>query len=653
MFDSILIANRGEIAVRIARTARRMGLRVIAVHSEADANALHVRMADEACLIGPAPATRSYLDGDAILEVARKTGVACLHPGYGFLAENADFAEKCAIAGVVFVGPPPAAMRAMGQKHTAKALMERAGVPVLPGYHGEEQDDAILGAEAVRIGFPLLIKPSSGGGGKGMRRVFGLRDFGDELGAARREALSSFGDEHVLLEKYIEKPRHIEIQILADTHGNVVHLFERDCSAQRRHQKVIEESPAPGMTEEVRAAMCDAAIAAANAVGYTGAGTVEFLAAPDKQGRLFPDAVYFLEMNTRLQVEHPVTEMITGQDLVEWQLRVAAGETLPSRLGSLKINGHAIEARLYSEDPARGFLPSTGPLRKLVLPQGENIRVDAGVDENSEVSAWYDPMIAKIIAHGTTRAGALGILKSALEQVVVAGPRTNAAFLRRLITHADFTRGGIDTHFIEAVGETLTLPDSEKRNRLVTAAAAEVLRRQIRRESGEKISPWAASDGWQLGGVRRSIMDVMVDGEPQSLTVSWCPGGFAINVPGAVAVGEDGGDCALFAVDNGIWAVAGAEHVHVEPADILSIDMESEIAGGDIHAPMHGKILEVIVAEGDEVSRGSRLVTLEAMKMEHVLQASFDGVVSGCMVRPGDQVEEGDVLVRIARQENQ
>ena len=651
MFDSVLIANRGEIAVRIARTARRMGLRVIAVYSEADAGALHVRMADEAYPIGPAPAAQSYLDGEAILEVAQKAGAACLHPGYGFLAENAAFAEQCAAAGVVFIGPPPSAMRAMGQKHTAKALMEKAGVPVLPGYHGEAQDDAVLGAEAARIGFPLLIKPSSGGGGKGMRRVFGLRDFGDELGAARREALSSFGDEHLLLEKYIEKPRHIEIQILADHHGNAVHLFERDCSAQRRHQKVVEEAPAPGMTEAVRAAMCDAAIAAARAVGYTGAGTVEFLAAPDEQGRLSPDAFFFLEMNTRLQVEHPVTEMITGQDLVEWQLRVAAGEILPSRLGSLKMNGHAIEARLYSEDPARGFLPSTGPLRKLVLPEGENVRVDAGVDENSEVSAWYDPMIAKIIAHGKTRAVALEKLRTALEQVVVAGPRTNAAFLRRLIAHADFARGGIDTHFIEAAGDALTRPDATRRRRLVAAAAAEVLRRQIRRDSGDEASPWAASDGWQLGGVRSSMLEVLVDGEPQDLTIVWHPDGFHIGWPGGEAAGQGEADCALFAVDNGIWAVADAEHVHVEPADILSVDLESEIAGGDIRAPMHGKILDVFVAEGDEVGRGSKLATLEAMKMEHVLQAAFDGVVGGCLIRPGDQVEEGDVLVRIARRE--
>jgi 3-methylcrotonyl-CoA carboxylase alpha subunit len=447
MFPSVLIANRGEIACRIIRTAKRLGMRTVAVHSQADRGALFVRMADEAVEIGPAPARESYLVGERVIEAARRTGAACIHPGYGFLSENADFAEACAKAGIVFVGPPPKAIRAMGLKDAAKSLVERAGVPVVPGYHGPKQDPAFLRERAANIGFPVLVKAVAGGGGKGMRRVDRLIDFEEALVSCQREAAGAFGDPRVLVEKYVRSPRHVEIQVFADSHGNVVHLFERDCSLQRRHQKVIEEAPAPDMPPEVREAMGRAAVEAARAVGYVGAGTVEFIA--DGSKGLTPAGFFFMEMNTRLQVEHPVTEAITGLDLVELQFRVAAGAELPFVQADLAIDGHAVEARLYAEDPERGFLPSTGRLHALRFPTGEGLRVDTGVVEGDEVTPFYDPMIAKLIAHGRDRDEALDRLGDALSRVMVAGLRTNAAFLLALTRAEGFRTGAFDTGFID------------------------------------------------------------------------------------------------------------------------------------------------------------------------------------------------------------
>ena len=455
MLGSVLIANRGEIACRVARTAKRLGLRTIAVYSEADRGALHVRMCDEAHAIGPAPAAESYLVGARVIEVARKAGAECIHPGYGFLSENAEFAEACAAAGVVFVGPPPAAIRAMGLKDRAKALMEKAGVPVVPGYHGERQEPSFLREKAYEIGYPVLIKAVAGGGGKGMRRVDKHAEFEAALESAQREAKASFGDARVLVEKYVGAPRHIEIQVFADGHGNAIHLNERDCSLQRRHQKVIEEAPAPGMAPEVRAAMGEAAVKAAKAVGYVGAGTVEFIA--DSATGLRPGGYWFMEMNTRLQVEHPVTEAVTGLDLVEWQLRIASGEKLPLSQAQVPLNGHAVEARIYAEDPERGFLPSTGALVALKFPEG--VRVDTGVEQGSAISPYYDPMIAKMIAHAPTREVALDRLAQALGRTVAAGPRTNLGFLADLCRAEPFRKGAFDTGFIDRNLETLTVSD--------------------------------------------------------------------------------------------------------------------------------------------------------------------------------------------------
>ena len=503
MFTSVLIANRGEIACRIARTAKRLGLRTIAVYSDADANALHVRSCDEAYRIGPAPARESYLVIDAIIEAARKSRAQCIHPGYGFLSEKPEFAEACAQAGIVFVGPPPDAIRAMGLKDRAKALMEKAGVPVVPGYHGEQQDPKLLKRKAYEIGYPALIKAVAGGGGKGMRRVDRHADFDEALESAMREAASSFGDERVLIEKYVSAPRHIEIQVFADQHGNAIHLNERDCSLQRRHQKVIEEAPAPGMTDEIRASMGAAAVAAAKAVGYVGAGTVEFIA--DGASGLKPNGFWFMEMNTRLQVEHPVTECVTGQDLVEWQFRVASGEPLPLTQDDVPLRGHAVEARLYAEDPERGFLPSTGKLAALEFYQGDGIRVDTGVEAGGEVSPYYDPMIAKVIASAPTREKALDRLADALDRTLVAGPRTNLAFLAGLCRAWDFRAGDFDTGFIdrnlEAMGAVPQKPDPA----VIASGVAHLLKREEQRVAARRdpelpASPWDQADGFQLSG---------------------------------------------------------------------------------------------------------------------------------------------------------
>ena len=661
MHESVLIANRGEIACRIIRSARRLGMRTIAVHSEADRNALHVRLADEAQLIGPAPARDSYLRGDIILEAARATRAACIHPGYGFLSENAAFAECCAAAKIIFVGPPPAAIRAMGLKDGAKALMQKAGVPVVRGYHGPNQEVKFLKEKAYEIGYPVLVKAVAGGGGKGMRRVDAHADFEEALAAAQREGLSAFGNAHVLIEKYIASPRHIEMQVFGDAHGNYVHLFERDCSLQRRHQKVIEEAPAPGMTDEMRAAMGQAAVEAARAVGYQGAGTVEFIV--DGARGLRADGFFFMEMNTRLQVEHPVTEAITGLDLVEWQFLVAAGEKLPLAQADLRINGHAVEARLYAEDPENGFLPSTGDLRMLQLPFGEGIRVDAGVKEGDSVTPFYDPMIAKIIAHGANRDEALERLQVALRQTLVAGPRCNARFLRALCQAPGFRAGDFDTGFIERNLEALgAVPHALDTRALAIGAAVVWHKTQHANEKKGYLqgrllaSPWADKDSFQMGPPRHTVLPLLADGARVDVSV--------VNQAGMIDVTVVAGGAHRFSIDSRVFleelpdaTVAGPfvirdyRQTEVSLFDPLTVDATHE-AGGDgaVVSPMHGRIVAVLVNVGDAVAKGQKLALIEAMKMEHALVAPFAGSVTEVLAQAGAQVAQGARIVAIAAQ---
>ncbi len=660
MIGSLLIANRGEIACRIARTARRLGMRVIAVYSDADADAGHVAAADAAFRIGPAPARQSYLDIAAILDAVRRSGAEAVHPGYGFLSENADFAEACAAAGVIFVGPPASAIRAMGSKSAAKARMEEAGVPLVPGYHGADQDEGRLAAAAAAIGYPVLIKASAGGGGKGMRIVDSAEAFPAALAAAQREAASAFGDPSVLVEKYLTRPRHIEMQVFADGHGNVLHLFERDCSIQRRHQKVIEEAPAPGFPPERRAAMARAAIDAARAVGYVGAGTVEFIAEGDR--------FYFMEMNTRLQVEHPVTEAITGLDLVEWQLRVAAGERLPRAQADIDAAGHAIEARLYAEDPARGFLPQSGRLIQLALPAGEGIRVDAGARAGDLVSIHYDPMLAKLIAWGPTREVARRRLGAALAATRAAGIATNRALLQAIVGHPAFAAAELDTGFIERHRADL-LPDAAPVPDRAVALATLALVLQERRRQGEAAaatadpaSPWAAADGWRLN--RIAFVDVSWrDGDRRvDVTVHFGAAGLEIRIDGATvhADGRLEPDGTLAAVLDGVrrraavavqgdaWTLFedGAEW-RLALIDRLAATAGAAAGSGHLTAPMPGRIIAVRVAPGAEVKRGAALVLMEAMKMEHSIAAPADGRVASVHCAVGDTVAEGAELVVI------
>jgi 3-methylcrotonyl-CoA carboxylase alpha subunit len=662
LFETVLIANRGEIARRVMRTARRLGLRCVAVYSEADRGAAHVSEADAAYCIGPAPAAESYLRGDAILEAAKAAGAEAIHPGYGFLSENAAFAEACAAAGIVFIGPPPAAIRAMGSKSEAKALMERAGVPLVPGYHGFEQAGEHLVAEAHKLGYPLLIKASAGGGGKGMRIVELQADFIDALESARREARAAFGDEHVLLERYLPAPRHIEMQVFRDDHGNGVHLFERDCSSQRRHQKVIEEAPAPGLSEDLRAAMGEAALRAAEAIDYRGAGTVEFLV----QGSEF----FFMEMNTRLQVEHPVTEMITGFDLVEWQLRVAAGESLPAAQEEIRAHGHAIEARLYAEDPAAGFLPSTGRLLHLAFPEdAEGIRVDSGVRPGDEVSVHYDPMIAKLVAWGPDRATALSRLQRALARSEVAGVVTNLGFLQAVLSHTRFAAGVIDTAFIDQQRAILVAAEEDvPESVLATAALAEIAWRRedaakAAAASGDPHSPWQLTNGWRLNAETHCDLAFLAAGQALEATVHFGRDGLRLGLPGgeiaAAAEPLADGRLALRLGDAGFAARVlrrGAERwVVVEGASyLLALDdpfaaLGAETGGGGrIVAPMPGKVTAVLVQPGDSVAEGAPLLRLEAMKMEHTLTAPWDGVVEVVDCAAGDLVEEGSELAVVA-----
>jgi 3-methylcrotonyl-CoA carboxylase alpha subunit len=644
MFSSVLIANRGEIACRVARTAKRLGMRTIAVYSAADAHALHRRLCDEAYFIGPAEPRKSYLNIEKLIDAARKTGAECIHPGYGFLSESGDFAEACAQAGLAFVGPPASAIRAMGLKDRAKALMEQAGVPIVPGYHGERQDAKFLKEKADAIGYPVLIKPAAGGGGRGLRRIDSAADFEDALEGSVREVAAAFGSGRVLIEKYIPAPRHIEIQVFADQHGNTIHLGERDCSLQRRHQKVIEETPAPGMTADLRAQMGAAAVEAARAVGYVGAGTVEFVA--DGTKGLRPDGFWFIEMNTRLQVEHPVTEAITGLDLVEWQFRVAAGEKLPLAQKDIRFDGHAIEARVYAEDPDHGFLPSTGKIVGLALPD-DGVRVDSGVEAGGEVTPFYDPMIAKLIAHAGTREAALERMVDALDRTLIAGVRSNVAFLGALCRASAFREGKVDTGFID---RNLTALGAVPHGRDNAAAARGVeclLGRDVAEADAHAAadSPWAARDGFQLTGARSTVVPVLVDGEAVDATVTYGRAGMHVTIAGATGAS----DASVFDGNDDVFVLRHGRQTRVRLRDFSAAATAGGGGDGAIKAPMHGKVLELFVGKGDSVATGQRLAVIEAMKMEHTLRAPFAGAVVELAAIAGEQVVEGAQIMVIER----
>ncbi len=655
MFDKLLIANRGEIACRVIRSARAMGIRTVAVYSEADASALHVSMADEAYLLGPAAAADSYLRIDRILDAARRSGANAIHPGYGFLSENADFADACGESGIAFVGPPAAAIRAMGSKSEAKRLMADAGVPVVPGYLGDIQDAAELERRAAEIGFPLMIKASAGGGGKGMRQVARASEFPAALAAARREAMAAFGDDHVLLERYVQYPRHIEVQVFADNEANVVHLFERDCSMQRRHQKVLEEAPAPGLSAATRKRMGEAACEAARAIGYRGAGTVEFIV--DGAGEF-----YFMEMNTRLQVEHPVTEMITGIDLVEWQLQVAAGYPLPRGQAEIRCDGHAIEVRLYAEDPARDFLPAAGTLSRLRFPpQSATLRVDGGVREGDVVSVHYDPMIAKIIVWDRDRDGACRRLLQALQQTQLTGLTSNLDFLVTLAANEDFRRGNYDTGFIARNRDRLIVKPDLDGNVLCLAALHTLTERMEQaaaqaRVSADPYSPWQVCDGWRLNDTGHEDLSFSFDGVEHDVVVRYLKAGFEIIADGRSYQAEayreeDGGLVATLdglrtrasvLPDNGeLLIVTPDRSVRLGLIDPMQSAGDIEAGVDTVTAPMPGKIVQVLVQEGDVVERNQALVVLEAMKMEHTLLAPGAGTIGIVHHAVDDAVEEG------------
>ena len=636
MFRKILIANRGEIACRVIDTCRRLGVRTAAVYSDADRGARHVAMADEAVHIGGSAPKDSYLRGDAIIAAAKATGAEAIHPGYGFLSENPDFVDAVEQAGLVFIGPSARAIRAMGLKDAAKALMERAGVPVVPGYHGADQSDALLAEKAARIGWPVLIKAVAGGGGKGMRLVERAEDFGAALESARGEAQTAFGNPDVLIEKYIQRPRHIEMQVFGDG-SRAVHLFERDCSLQRRHQKVIEEAPAPGMTEDMRAAMGRAAVRAAEAIGYAGAGTIEFIV--DGSDGLSPDRFWFMEMNTRLQVEHPVTEAVTGVDLVEWQLRVASGESLPARQEDLRITGHAFEARLYAEDVPAGFLPATGTLERLRFPDGA--RAETGVRTGDRISPWYDPMIAKIIVHGPTRAAALARLEVALAETEVAGTVTNLAFLSSLTRHRGFRAGEVDTGLIGRDLDQLLAPvpvPGAARALLALGAAG----LDVPGEAGQGFTLWQPlartveledfSAGIEVTGPR--ARRVILDGA--AFDCLWQDGWWVDGARLAGRMVHHAGGVSLF----------GATTLHGLPRDALARQADGPASGVTL-SPMPGLVKAVFVAAGDTVAAGDRLAVLEAMKMEHTLTAARAGRVAEVLVEAGMQVEAGQALIRL------
>jgi 3-methylcrotonyl-CoA carboxylase alpha subunit len=679
MFSKILIANRGEIACRVAATARRMGIKTVAVYSAADANARHVAVCDEAVAIGPAPAADSYLRGDRIIAAALATGAQAIHPGYGFLSENGAFAEACAEAGLVFIGPPASAMRAMGSKSAAKSLMEKAGVPLVPGYHGEVQDADFLHGQADNIGYPVLLKASAGGGGKGMRVVEQSADFKAALASCKREAISSFGDDKVLAEKYLSRPRHIEIQVFADTHGNCLYLFERDCSVQRRHQKVLEEAPAPGMPPERRAAMGEAAVAAARAVGYVGAGTVEFIANQD-------GSFYFMEMNTRLQVEHPVTEMITGTDLVEWQLRVAFGEPLPKTQDQLAIRGHAIEARIYAENPEKGFLPSIGTLRHLATPAAVSfelggmvggdaggapagVRIDSGVRQGDAISPFYDPMIAKLIVWGADRQQALARMSQALAAYQIVGLATNIAFLKRLIEGPAFAGAELDTGLIERHHATLFPAPAAAPQAVLALAAVALMGIEAAPllQPAWSADPWRRGDGWRLNG---ALQRALAFSDEWSTTTAakvyqtnivyggqnTVPGGWLFDGVPLAVVGRDGAELTIRLGDDAargtvhrdgdtFHVFCGGRHYTLVYQDPMAHAGQAEAEGGRLTAPMPGKVVAVQVGKGQHVKKGAPLVVMEAMKMEHTIAAPHDGLVEEILYAVGDQVGDGAPLL--------
>jgi len=674
MFERVLIANRGEIACRVIRTCRRLGIRTIAVYSDVDAHAAHVELADVAYGIGGSTARSSYLDIAKILDAAQRSGAAAIHPGYGFLSENPAFADACREAGRVFVGPSADAMRAMGLKDRAKELMERAGVPVVPGYHGADQEPATLAAAARQIGFPVLIKAVAGGGGKGMRRVDRGDDFLEALAAAKREAESAFGDGRVLVEKYVSRPRHIELQVFGDRHGNALSLFERDCSLQRRHQKVIEEAPAPHMPEALRARLVEIAVRATRAIGYEGAGTIEMIA--DAEHGLGEGRVYFMEMNTRLQVEHPVTEAITGLDLVEWQLRVAAGERLPLSQAEVPLRGHAIEVRLYAEDPDTGYLPQTGTLSRFSLPSGtEGVRVDAGVREGDTVSVHYDPLLAKLIAHGDTRAIALARLRDALAASQVMGLRTNLALLSRIAQHPAFAAGDVHTAFLDEHAGALLGPDPERDAELAALFAACLWAERV---GAPAAHPFDVCDGFRPFAQAEHAFDVRLRGRDTQLRVrNVDPADATAHLSGSVSLGvrlDDGRELLLRHVRQSEHGVSVELSGHMQHATLqrrgdhytmwshgrtlegerLVRDHGASAGQHDksvVRAPMPGRVIAVHTRQGARVARGDALVRLEAMKMEHTLRAPVAAEVTALSVREGDQVSEGSVLVTLRAEE--
>ena len=681
MFKKILIANRGEIACRVAATARKLGVRTVAVYSDADADAKHVLACDEAVHIGASAPKESYLRGDRIIAAALATGAQAIHPGYGFLSENEDFAQACADAGLVFIGPPPSAIKAMGLKSESKQLMEKAGVPLVPGYHGADQDPALLQREADRIGYPVLIKASAGGGGKGMRAVAKSEDFGAALASCKREAINSFGDDAVLIERYVTRPRHIEIQVFGDSFGHCVYLFERDCSVQRRHQKVLEEAPAPGMSEARRREMGAAAVAAAQAVGYVGAGTVEFIAEPTGTGS-GPGGTgpggdlrfFFMEMNTRLQVEHPVTEAITGLDLVEWQLRVAAGEPLPLKQEDLRIHGHAIEARICAENPDAQFLPATGTLNVYRTPSAVSfertgsagassapVRFDAGVREGDTISPYYDSMLAKLIVWGQDREQALARLDAALAQTHIVGLHTNVAFLRRVVTSPSFANADLDTALIEreraVLFNTAPLP-------LEVAAAGVVAHALAAEQALEGADPWSRRDGWRLHGAATRRFDLDVQGTHQLVTLVRTHGGAQQLVQGAqrwpfsaqsrgaglhdVTLGERRWSLTVYATGERISIFAPEGAAVVDEIDPIAHAGEGAAEAGRLTAPMPGKVIAFLAQVGQAVKAGQPLAVMEAMKMEHTIASPRDGTVQELLYAVGDQVNEGGELLRLA-----
>ncbi len=662
MFEKVLIANRGEIACRIMKTCRRMGIRTVAVYSDADRTARHVRLADDAIWIGASPSRESYLVATKLIDAARRTGAQAIHPGYGFLSENEEFAEACAEAGITFIGPPVGAIRAMGSKSAAKAMMREAGVPLTPGYHGDNQEAVFLHAQADAIGYPVLIKASAGGGGKGMRRVESTTEFQSALDSCRREAAASFGDDRVLIERYILEPRHIEVQVFGDSFGEVVSLFERDCSVQRRHQKVLEEAPAPGMTETLRASMSKAACDAARAVGYVGAGTVEFLV--DRDG-----SFHFMEMNTRLQVEHPVTEKITGLDLVEWQLRVAAGERLPKTQQQLAIHGHAIEARLYAEDPSQEFMPSTGTITHLRMPaESAHVRVDSGVDQGDTITPFYDPMIAKLIVWDETRELALGRMREALGAVQILGVTSNVDFLMGLVTSPSFAEARLDTSLIERESDWLKQPHrSASADAALFVVLAKLLRERDTTRAGsvDRTSPWGDVDGWRMN-LRYARRFVLSDGlEDIALEVRYSGDAFEIETGGrcshvsGVLLGESrlsatidgrtlsvdvvwrGDDCTVFPAGGGMYSL--------RLLDPLAARTKTDTSESSLLAPMPGRVVALLVAKGEAVSQGAPLLVLEAMKMEFTVKAPADGAVEEFLFAVGEQVGDGAELLRFGR----